>query len=271
MKLTAVALACVCALTAQAQDPRTYQQDELTRLPRLFWDDAKGTLGAPAAWDASQWTWAGVAVAGVLGAGLVLDRRVDEAVVRNQRPSWNRAAKDVAEVGGTGGLVLMGAGYLGASLLGKEEARALWVDMGMATVLARGVITIPLKFLAGRSRPMDGQGAGHFRPFSSGDAFPSGHTAQAFAMASVVAARYDNPWVGGAAYGLASLVGLARLESREHFTSDVLAGALVGAFTGRTVARLNDGWRKAGGSRAEFTFAPAFGPGWSGVSLRAKF
>jgi hypothetical protein len=290
-RLRILALGCLLAVPARAQEapgahppadpvhlrpklaadgPRYYGGDELRDLPGLFLDDVKGVVSAPARWDGPQWGAAALFGLGVVAAGIALDQPLDDAVLRNRRPSWDRAAKNLQQLGGTGGLVLLGAGYLGCSWLGDDPGRALWVDAGMATLLARGVVTIPVKFLAGRYRPDQERGAGRFRPFSSGDSFPSGHAAQAFAIASVVSLRCDNPWIGAAAYGLAGLVGLSRLEQREHFTSDVLAGALIGTFTGRAVVRLNEGQRRGRGL-AEFSFQPAWGPGYQGLTFQARF
>ena len=59
--------------------------------------------------------------------------------------------------------------------------------------------------------------------------FPSGHTMEAFAVATIVARRYRNHrWVPYAAYGLASVVGFSRLTLSVHFLSDVFMGGALG-------------------------------------------
>ena len=100
-----------------------------------------------------------------------------------------------------------------------------------------------LKVVVGRSRPNADKGSGDFHPFSSGASFPSGHTTQAFAVASVIAAHYDEPWVKVSAYGVASLVGFARMYHGQHFLSDVLGGAVIGTVVGHSVVRFNNGKR----------------------------
>lgn len=66
------------------------------------------------------------------------------------------------------------------------------------------------------------------RPNHSGDdSFPSGHTSVAFQGAAFIHARYGAKYAIPA-YILASYVGWTRVESDNHYTEDVLAGAAIG-------------------------------------------
>lgn len=66
----------------------------------------------------------------------------------------------------------------------------------------------------------------------SGGSFPSGHSASAFAMATVFALMYDNKWVSIVAFIMAALVGYSRIYLAQHFLQDVTAGAFTGVFFG---------------------------------------
>jgi len=109
-----------------------------------------------------------------------------------------------------------------------------------------------LKFLSGRQRPTfydpnSKEAEPKFNgPFSSSgkdingnqvnSAFPSGHTTVAFAAATVFAMEYkDRPLVRIIAYSAATLIGLSRITENKHWTTDVVAGAALGYFTGRHV------------------------------------
>jgi membrane-associated phospholipid phosphatase len=253
---------------AQAQAP-DYRRDAFLKLPGLLWDDAMALAASPGEWTSTDWGNCALGAAAVVGVGLVLDRTLAEGAARSWTPARDHLASNVAQVGGTGGLVLMGAAYAGFSLLDKDEPRSVVVDMGIATVLAQ-VAILPVKYVVGRARPGDDQGTTHFAPFTANDSFPSGHATQAFAMASVVALRCDEPWVGYAAYGVAGLVGAARMVTRDHFASDVVAGALVGTCVGRSVVAMDRRVRARAG-KAQFTVTPALGPNFRGVTLTARF
>ena len=66
-------------------------------------------------------------------------------------------------------------------------------------------------------------------------AWPSGHTSSSFAVASVLDEFYG-PQVGIPAYAAASLVGLRMIDQGDHWTSDVIFGAVLGWVVGHTVA-----------------------------------
>ncbi len=72
------------------------------------------------------------------------------------------------------------------------------------------------------------------RPDGGSRSFPSGHTATAFSVAPVVAARFG--WEAGVgAYALAGATALGRLEDRKHYLSDVVFGAALGLAAGEAV------------------------------------
>ena len=57
--------------------------------------------------------------------------------------------------------------------------------------------------------------------------FPSGHTAAAFVMASLLTAFY--PPVALVAYPLALAIGASRVTLGVHYPSDIVAGAVLGS------------------------------------------
>jgi len=93
------------------------------------------------------------------------------------------------------------------------------------------------KELVARGRPADLLAHVHLRASAQGFGYPSGHTAVAFATMTAIAlaARPRWRWV---AWGVAAVVGLARVYVGAHFPLDVLGGAGLGLAIG-TLAHLS--------------------------------
>ncbi|GAB3541846.1 phosphatase PAP2 family protein [Pontibacter brevis] len=85
------------------------------------------------------------------------------------------------------------------------------------------------------------------RPNGKPHAFPSGHTAYAFTIATFMDKefRHKSPWVSVVSYGIAGGTGVLRVLNNAHWMSDVLAGAGVGILSVNAVywihAKLTEG------------------------------
>ncbi|OGS00582.1 MAG: hypothetical protein A3G41_06605 [Elusimicrobia bacterium RIFCSPLOWO2_12_FULL_59_9] len=190
--------------------------------------------------------WVMSALAGAAAMSFLQDRNINSAVQGDRRGTLGKLfgnfGRDhglVAQLGEGAGVAAVSAGfYLSGMLAGSERARRTGVLAAEAAVLT-GVPTMALKAAAGRTRPHD-RGAFFFKPFghSSSPSFPSGHTSTAFALGSVVADNYDSLWVDILAYGAAASVGFARVYQEKHWTSDVIAGAVIGTAMGKGLSKL---------------------------------
>jgi len=104
---------------------------------------------------------------------------------------------------------------------------------GYDLLLCTGIsltITEILKRTVDRTRPAEAYPGVIFSASPSVDrSFPSGHTSQAFAMATTVSLQYRKWYVVVPAYLWAGSVGYSRMYLGKHYPTDVLAGAVVGA------------------------------------------
>ncbi|HRB13576.1 MAG TPA: phosphatase PAP2 family protein [Vicinamibacteria bacterium] len=110
------------------------------------------------------------------------------------------------------------------------------------------------------------------RPNGSNDqSFPSGHTSNAFALATVAERHYG--WkMGVPAYLLAGVMGASRMKQDMHYFSDVMAGATLGYIVGRTVVRVNSRPLAGGsGQGASLHVAPIVARRARGVQLSLSF
>ena len=96
------------------------------------------------------------------------------------------------------------------------------------------IVASALKGISQRGRPLIGRERSEF--FDGGDSFPSGHSVQAWSVATVIAHEYhDRRLVQVVAYGLASAISVARFTGGKHYISDVVVGSALGYGIGRYV------------------------------------
>jgi membrane-associated PAP2 superfamily phosphatase len=99
------------------------------------------------------------------------------------------------------------------------------------------IVDLAVKAISRRKRPTDVPPGAPFNdtffaggksPFK-GSAFPSGHAAGAFSVATVIASRYHNHrWVPWVMYGMAGAISFSRVTSLAHFPSDIFLGGALG-------------------------------------------
>ncbi len=180
-------------------------------------------------------------IAGAITGGVIsIDHFVGEALTSGPPASAHAVASGIGRFsGGEYDLLVAGGFYAFGRLAHNERARATGV-LGARAVLNAILLTEGLKSISQRRRPSTPDGwalddaEGEF--FEGGRAFPSGHSMQAWALATVVANQYRHRrWVPWVAYGLATSVALSRMPARKHFPSDVLVGSALGYLVGRYV------------------------------------
>lgn len=95
-------------------------------------------------------------------------------------------------------------------------------------LLAAGILNI-IKVLIVRPRPFTTYS--FIQKLSNGgsSSFPSGHTSDAFAIATIVSLLFPKRVVIISMFIWATLVGYSRLDLGVHYPSDVLGGAAIGA------------------------------------------
>lgn len=170
-----------------------------------------------------------------------LDRPVAQELSDSPPGAGYKFSRRVGQLGGGVPVAsLAGTFYLVGRGRGDERSRAAGL-LGLEALADAVVIVQLLKTATQRPRPTHPGGRvrihnadGEF--FSGGRSFPSGHAAQAWAFATVVAHEYRHRrWVPPASYALAGLVAVARVTERRHFPSDAFVGSALGYLIGRHV------------------------------------
>jgi membrane-associated phospholipid phosphatase len=201
----------------------------LTKTGKDFLFDQKQIWTSPARLRFSDAQW--LLPIGGLAAGLFATDR-DFSAHLSQNPHTLSHYNTVSNAGVAG---LVGAAG-GLTLLSLHTHNSHWRETGLLAGEAAVdslVATEALKYTFARERPFQGNGSGRF--FSAGTSFPSEHAAAAWSVAGVIAHEYPGPVPKLLAYGLASFVSYSRVRSRQHYSSDVFVGGLLGNMVAQEV------------------------------------
>lgn len=167
---------------------------------------------------ASTWLWAG----GAILASSLLDKPVDRWAQNNQTRTVNRlgTAANALPVA-----MALGAGVLFTGIGGQPAAST--AETALQAAAYTWGANLVTRFVVGRSRPLDEQGSADFNGFNGGatqSGFASNHVAVAFALATPFAQQHNMPWL----YAVAAASTFGRVQKRDHWVSDTVAGAFMG-------------------------------------------
>jgi membrane-associated phospholipid phosphatase len=223
----------------------------LGEMPDRAWNDAKHVFCEPN-------NLIPLAIAG--GASIAMhnfdaDRNLNENFQRHR--GFNDAADKAFDFAGHPGTHLAAAGiwYLASAAdydaVNQERA---WTTL--SALVVTDASTLALKLASDTDRPN-----------GDGYAFPSGHTASSFCIASCLDEFYG-PKIGVPAYIGACFVGWRMVDSEEHWASDVLFGGTLGFIIGHSVAANQN--IQIAGFQIVPTLATTYTPA-SGISLIRRF
>jgi len=190
------------------------------------------TPGVRRAWEAGAVT---------LTAAFVLDERVRSVAIANHSRQLDRLF-DGADVLGTAGHIVpaLATSYIAARAFHRRSLADATLRIALCYAAADAIESL-LKPAVGRVRPDVGREPLTFRPFSAGGdyhSFPSAHVVHITSLASAIAMEAHRPWVTALASASVTYVGAQRVYRDQHWSSDVVASAMLGA----EVAKLTMGW-----------------------------
>ena len=226
-----LALATAFAVNAQTPTP-TPQTSSLEKdFFKNILQDQKAIWTAPLHIERSDMKWI---VPGSIGM---------MALFTTDRITGDEMAESDGQVGVSKAISQIGAVYTLSAVAGtfyflgreKHNARARETGLLSAEALVNSLIVEgALKGITQRSRPEGGHERSEF--FHGGSSFPSGHSTQAWAVATIIASEYsDHRSIQIAAYATASAVSIARFTGHKHYISDVVAGSALGFGIGKYV------------------------------------
>jgi len=192
-------------------------------------EDELHIVKSPFSVSALKWDALAIGATGVLIAN-------DESVAHQVSPSWHNTSINISNAC-VSGLGAAAGGIFVAGLINHNEHA---IDTGIRSAEASVdsvILYAPLKAILARQRPYTGAGEGKFFSgnWTSGS-FPSGHSALAWTLATVVAHEYPNWPMRLLMYGAATAVSTTRVTGGVHFPADVFSGAVIGFGVGTYVS-----------------------------------
>ncbi len=170
-----------------------------------------------------------VAISLVWSTGQKIDTWVFLAFnMRGSRPLWlDRTMLVFTQLGnGLTPFAIAGILFLTSERILAYELILSTLTLWLVVELVKLLIRRPRPFLRLTQARIVG-----YRPI--GRSFPSGHTSEAFFMATLLAQHFHSSvWVVFLLYAAAFLVGITRLYVGAHYPRDVLAGAILGSAWG---------------------------------------
>jgi len=106
------------------------------------------------------------------------------------------------------------------------------------------IITFTIKDVTGRLRPHLYDSTFLSVIEANNKSFPSGHTSEAFTLATAICFSFSQWWIRVLAMGWACTVAYARMYLGVHYPSDVIGGIIVGSGSVWLVVMLQRNWDK---------------------------
>jgi membrane-associated phospholipid phosphatase len=200
----------------------------------------------PTKWIRSDWIKLGIVTAATF-AVMPFDEQITNSTQGEQR-YYNNAFIEGGRIYGEWysiGAVAGGFGIYG--LLARDtSAKKIAIELLQAGLYSE-LLTITLKMIIGRARPVYTDNSFTYKPFTVADNFfqsmPSGHTTSAFALSAVMSRHAHSTVLKVFAYVPAGFTMFSRIYQHKHWLSDEIPAAAIGYFVGNWVVDLHEGKR----------------------------
>jgi hypothetical protein len=221
------------------QEKRVYSATQFIHESYLF-------VKQPTLWKGSDWLKVGIVTASTIAV-----MPLDQAII-NSTQGQQRYYYSVPVVGGRvygewysiGGVA--GAFGLYGMLAHDTAAKKTSIELLQAGIYSE-FVTSALKIAIGRARPISGENAFTYKPFTVVDDYfhsmPSGHTTSAMALSTVMSRHARSTALKILAYVPAGFTMFSRIYQDKHWLSDEIIAAAIGYFVGNWVVDLHEGKR----------------------------
>ncbi|HTY37765.1 MAG TPA: phosphatase PAP2 family protein [Bacteroidota bacterium] len=232
--VTLLLIPVFCVSPLRAQNSYNFSQ---------FGHETVDFIKQPVHWDGNDWLKLGLA-----GAGTFLVMQIDQPVrdeMMKDRNYYNSVPIKFGRYWGETYTTAIAAGAFALHGLLTENNATKKVGFEIVqAALYSGGLTTALKLALGRARPFMNEGTSRYRLFTIWDdgyhSFPSGHTTLAFALSTVLSRNADSRTLKVLAYVPAAMTVFSRVYQDYHWTSDCVAGAIIGYVVATWVVDLHE-------------------------------
>ncbi len=197
----------------------------------VFFDETYELIKSPLQWNKRDWIFA-FSVLGTTAILFTQDGKIKDLAQQRREEEFDRWLG----IGNTFGDGYFAIPFISTSLIfaytfGSERLKSFgWKSF--KSFLLTGSTVLLMKVITNRERPNR----------ADRRAFPSGHSAVAFSLATSISEEFgDNTSISLFVYSLATLTAIARVEYNVHWASDVFFGAVLGIYISRFVHKLEEG------------------------------
>ncbi|MFN2578932.1 MAG: phosphatase PAP2 family protein [Pyrinomonadaceae bacterium] len=163
---------------------------------------------------------------------IATDQRTGDEIAESPRPL--NASRIISYAGPAYAVGAVAATFYLAGRAGHNDRARETGLLGAEALIDSAIVVTAVKEITQRTRPIGGRSRSDF--FDGGSSFPSGHSIEAWSLATIIANEYHNhAAVQIGAYGIASAVSVSRFTGRDHYLSDILVGSALGYGIGRYV------------------------------------
>ncbi len=148
-------------------EPATTEAQSPPGIGTIALKDTLATLGAPLHWDLNNWLVVGGIAAGVAAVGFAFDIPMRNKTQAHQTATLDDLTRVVEPFGAEYSWAVVGAYGVAGFVFRDAEAKDIFFDSAIASILASGIITPTLKFVIGRERPNETSSSTSFHPFTA--------------------------------------------------------------------------------------------------------
>lgn len=211
--------------------------NDLVYAGKIFFGDFKHVYSSPVRWSKGDWLWfCGFTLA--TGMLFIYDQEILDGIQRNRNAF---GLKQILEIGEffepMGHMGVMNKYYfagLGTGYIFNIRPLILTSGEILESHFIAAFFNGISKVLVGRNRPFEDKGPYSFS-FTGGTSFPSGHAINISQLATVLSYHIRFLPFQIFAYTVAVSVALQRIDSGNHWPSDVFLGAVFGTWVSKVV------------------------------------